>query len=326
MSGSSGTDRMPVAATTNGAAEGLTRFGSHHPLAGFLVEGHRDDLGVELDVAAKIEPVGDEVQIGLDLGLGRHRLRPHPFLLNLFGEAVGVLDAFDVTSCTRVPVEQPGAADVFGHLQHPGPHSELPQPMQHVQAGEPGADNQHVEVRVIHHRQLLCRSAGWFGSRCRLLIRRMPSACRRSRDSDPRRATRGRRRRQAGLAFAQAMRNFYGGTHRRPTWRKAGTHEGFRQVGLKPRHIKQLNRRYGRVWVPKVGWVRFRWTRTIPATVKSYRVSSGSIGALAHRVCCHPRPCHGTRRRQRCGCGSRRGRIGCAVQRRVAVRSWPSCW
>ncbi len=78
--------------------------------------------------------------------------------------------------------------------------------------------------------------------------------------------------------FAQAMRNFYGGTHRRPTWRKAGTHEGFRQVGLKPRHINRLNRRYGRVWVPKVGWVRFRWTRTIPATVKSYRVSLDRSG------------------------------------------------
>ena len=83
---------------------------------------------------------------------------------------------------------------------------------------------------------------------------------------------------QALRDFAQAMRNFYGGTHRRPTWRKAGTHEGFRQVGLKPRHIKQLNRRYGRVWVPKVGWVRFRWTRTIPATVKSYRVSLDRSG------------------------------------------------
>ncbi len=117
-------------------------------MRGFLVEGHRDDLGVELDVAAKIQSVGDEVQVGLDLGLSRHRLRPNPFLLNLFGEAVRVLNTFDVTSRTRVSIEQPGAADVFGHLQHPGPQSELPQPMQHVQAGKPGADNEHVEARA----------------------------------------------------------------------------------------------------------------------------------------------------------------------------------
>jgi putative transposase len=33
---------------------------------------------------------------------------------------------------------------------------------------------------------------------------------------------------QALRDFAQAMRNFFSGTHRRPTWRKAGVHEGFR--------------------------------------------------------------------------------------------------
>ncbi|HWT47379.1 MAG TPA: transposase, partial [Mycobacterium sp.] len=48
--------------------------------------------------------------------------------------------------------------------------------------------------------------------------------------------------------FAQAMRNFFHGTHRRPTWRKAGRNEGFRQVALKPRHINRLSRRYGQVW------------------------------------------------------------------------------
>jgi putative transposase len=83
---------------------------------------------------------------------------------------------------------------------------------------------------------------------------------------------------QALRDFAQAMRNFFGGTHRRPRWRKAGKHEGFRQVGLKPRHIKRLSRRYGQVWIPKVGWVRFRWTRNIPDTVKSYRVTLDRSG------------------------------------------------
>ena len=115
-----------------------------------------------LDVAAKVQPVGDEVQVGLDLGLGRHRLRPNPFLLNLFGEAVGVLDTLDVTSRTGVPVEQPGAADVFGHLQYPGPQSELPQPMQHVEPGKPGTYDERVEVRIgfKSHRS----PSGWFGS------------------------------------------------------------------------------------------------------------------------------------------------------------------
>ena len=83
---------------------------------------------------------------------------------------------------------------------------------------------------------------------------------------------------QALRDFAQAMRNFFNRTHRRPTWRKAGRHEGFRQVGFKPRHLKRLSRRYGQVWIPKVGWVRFRWTRNTSATVKSYRVTRDRAG------------------------------------------------
>jgi putative transposase len=83
---------------------------------------------------------------------------------------------------------------------------------------------------------------------------------------------------QALRDFAQAMRNFFHATHRRPTWRKAGKHEGFRQVGVKPRHLTRLNRRYGQVWIPKLGWVKFRWTRAISDTVKSYRVTLDRSG------------------------------------------------
>ena len=98
---------------------------------------------------------------------------------------------------------------------------------------------------------------------------------------------------QALRDFAQAMRNFFHGTHRRPTWRKAGTHEGFRQVGLKAHHLQRLSRRHGRVWVPKVGWVRFRWTRTIPATVKSYRVTLDRSGRWHLAFAATPEPVPG---------------------------------
>jgi putative transposase len=98
---------------------------------------------------------------------------------------------------------------------------------------------------------------------------------------------------QALRDFAQAMRNFFNRTHRRPTWRKAGRHEGFRQVGLKPRHIKRLSRRYGQVWIPKVAWVRFRWTREIPATVKSYRVTLDRSGRWHIAFAAIPEPVAG---------------------------------
>ena len=91
---------------------------------------------------------------------------------------------------------------------------------------------------------------------------------------------------QALRDFAQAMQNFFSGTHRRPTWRKAGVHEGFRQVAVKPHHVVRLNRRFGRVRVPKVGWVRFRLSRPVPEGIKSYRVTRDPAGrwhiAFAH--------------------------------------------
>jgi putative transposase len=101
---------------------------------------------------------------------------------------------------------------------------------------------------------------------------------------------------QALRDFAQAMRNFFGGSHRRPTWRKAGLHEGFRQVGVRPEHVERLNRRHGRVWIPKVGWVRFRWSRAVPDGVKSFRVTRDPAGRwhLAFAAIPEPIPAPGT--------------------------------
>ncbi len=83
---------------------------------------------------------------------------------------------------------------------------------------------------------------------------------------------------QALRDFAQAMANYFGGTHDRPSWRKAGRDEGFRVVAVKPEHVRRLSRRTGEVWIPKAGWVRFRWSRVVPAGVKSYRVTMDRAG------------------------------------------------
>jgi ribosomal protein L37AE/L43A len=81
---------------------------------------------------------------------------------------------------------------------------------------------------------------------------------------------------QALRDFAQAMANFLAGTHRRPTRRKAGVHEGFRIVGQRGRQwaVRRLSRKVGQAWVPKVGWVRFRWARHVPGEAKSYELLS----------------------------------------------------
>jgi putative transposase len=87
---------------------------------------------------------------------------------------------------------------------------------------------------------------------------------------------------QALRDFAQAIAAFFNPANpaRRPTWRKAGRNEGFRIVGKRGRQwdVHRLNRRTGEVWVPKAGWVRFRWSRAIPAGAKSYRVTRDRAG------------------------------------------------
>ena len=70
-----------------------------------------------------------------------------------------------------------------------------------------------------------------------------------------------------------------GNPARRPSWRKAGRDEGFRIVGRRRQwDVRRLSRKTGEVWVPKAGWVRFRWSRAVPPGAKSYRVTMDRAG------------------------------------------------
>jgi transposase len=97
---------------------------------------------------------------------------------------------------------------------------------------------------------------------------------------------------QALRDFAQAMANYFRGSHRKPTWRKSGRDEGFRIVGLRPRQIRRLNRKTGEVFVPKAGWVRFRWSRALQEA-KSYRVRMDRAGRWHVAFAVIPRPIEG---------------------------------
>jgi len=85
---------------------------------------------------------------------------------------------------------------------------------------------------------------------------------------------------QALRDFAQAMAAFFDPQNPagRPSWRKAGRDEGFRVVAIKVGQVRRLSRHVGEVKVPKVGWVRFRWSRAVPPGVKSYRVTMDRAG------------------------------------------------
>jgi putative transposase len=105
---------------------------------------------------------------------------------------------------------------------------------------------------------------------------------------------------QALRDFAQAMTAFMdpGNPAGRPSWRKAGRDEGFRIVGRRGRHwdVRRLSKKRGEVWVPKVGWVRFRWSRPVPQEVKSYRVTMDRAGRwhIAFAAIPAPIPAPGT--------------------------------
>ncbi|WP_328990992.1 transposase [Kribbella sp. NBC_01245] len=118
---------------------------------------------------------------------------------------------------------------------------------------------------------------------------------------------------QALRDLDQAWRNFWGGIHSRPSWRKEGQHEGFRIVGPQAQRIERLNRRWGRVWVPKAGWIKFRWSRQVPGA-KSYRINRDSAGRwhIAFAAIPDPIPAPGT------GTGTGTGEM-VGIDRGVAV-------
>src|ERR1700721_1440662 len=104
---------------------------------------------------------------------------------------------------------------------------------------------------------------------------------------------------QALRDFAQAMPAFFAPANpaERPSWRKAGRHEGFRIVGRRGRQwdVRRVSRKTGEVWVPKAGWVRFRWSRPVPPDAKSYRVTRDRAGRwhVAFAVIPEPVPAPG---------------------------------
>ena len=85
---------------------------------------------------------------------------------------------------------------------------------------------------------------------------------------------------QALRDFTQAMIAFFDldNPAGRPSWRKAGRDEGFRIVAVKPGDVRRVSRHVGEVRVPKAGWMRFRWSRAVPPSVKSYRVTLDRAG------------------------------------------------
>ncbi len=135
---------------------------------------------------------------------------------------------------------------------------------------------------------------------------------------------------QALRDFAQAMAAFFDPRNPagRPSWRKAGRDEGFRIVGRgRQWDVRRVSRKVGQVWVPKAGWVRFRWSRAVSAGVKSYRVTMDRAGRwhVAFAVIPDPIPAPGNGQVVGIDRGDVKRSCSRLTQRRC-VRSSRTCW
>jgi hypothetical protein len=109
------------------------------------------DPRAEAQVASEVEAVGDAPGVGEELGLRGVALAPTPLLLEIGVERERVLQALDVATRARVAVPVPGAAHVGGTVEHDRRAPEPAEPVEHVQAAEPGAHDDRIHL-VRHAR------------------------------------------------------------------------------------------------------------------------------------------------------------------------------
>ena len=124
------------------------------------------------------------LDVAQDLRLGGVALGPAPLLLELVGEGVGVVQALDVAAGARVAVPEPGAADAAAGLEDARRQPQAAQAVEHVQAGEAGADDDNVEGdgrRPADVRLELARV--WHGG-CLQAVARWPATGSRSKAED----------------------------------------------------------------------------------------------------------------------------------------------
>src|SRR6266480_3770220 len=82
---------------------------------------------------------------------------------------------------------------------------------------------------------------------------------------------------QALRDFDKAMAAFFRPDNRagKPRYRGKRGRQGF---VIRDTRVRRVTRRWGEVHVPKCGWVRFRWTRALPAHLGMARVTADGAG------------------------------------------------
>jgi putative transposase len=74
-----------------------------------------------------------------------------------------------------------------------------------------------------------------------------------------------------------AFQRFFKGQGGFPRFKRKGTNDAFSFTGREV-SVERLNRRWGRVKLPKIGWVRFRWTRPVQGSIREAAVVRTALG------------------------------------------------
>jgi len=89
---------------------------------------------------------------------------------------------------------------------------------------------------------------------------------------------------QALRDLDKAYANFFAGRASYPAPRRKDVNDAFRFQGREI-EIERLNGNWGRARLPKIGWVRFRWTRDIEGRLLNVTVSRDALGWHASFAC-----------------------------------------
>lgn len=78
-------------------------------------------------------------------------------------------------------------------------------------------------------------------------------------------------------ALDDAFKRFFKGVGGYPRFKKMGHSDCFTCKGREV-SVERLNKKWGRVRIPKIGWVKFRWTRDITGKITEATVSRNTLG------------------------------------------------
>jgi len=76
----------------------------------------------------------------------------------------------------------------------------------------------------------------------------------------------------------QAFKNWWGGSHGRPSWRKRGQGQGMRFPAKECGEPIKINRRWSTVRIPKLGLVRYRRDRHLNGVMRSVTLKQDRVG------------------------------------------------